>query len=101
MCRIWNMVKNWLGIHMLDTASSNAFVDVNSWWGSVIHHEISKRKTSVTRVLFNHKQTPPPVIIRRIRNDAALWVVPGAKHFLGICYESRPFSYFCTRAIVL
>lgn len=32
------------------------------------------RNASVTRV-FNHKETPSPIIIRRIRSEAVLWVL--------------------------
>ena len=94
--RVWDLVIEWLGLHTLkpNTWPTLSFQD---WWLLLTDGSTPNRKAISTLALlvtwelwternarvFKHKSTPPPVIFDRIKKEARLWVLAGAKR-LGI-----------------
>ena len=42
--RIWSSLKNWLGLHDLDSRVGQAFGTVKEWWSEAIHKRGGERK---------------------------------------------------------
>jgi hypothetical protein len=93
--RIWVAILAWLGINT--TIDTSAWVDmdtVKDWWLSFIYYNGTKRKSFTSLIMlvsreiwlernakvFRKISYLPSVVINRIRGDAALWSLAGAKH---------------------
>lgn len=86
--RIWALIKDWLGLHLLfpNTWTTLPLID---WWNLMTKH---KGMASITLLVtweiwnernarvFKNKHAPPTVIFDKIRNEARLWALAGAKH---------------------
>ena len=85
--RLWGSVKAWLGLHFIDLNSWTA-QDFQSWWSVMAKH---KGLASVALLVswevwnernnrvFKNKHAPPSVLLNRIKLEASLWVLAGAK----------------------
>ena len=95
---VWNMIKGWLQIESIDTASWQHFESAKEWWIALSDYSVPNRKAvaSLTLLtswaiwndrnarLFRHKSATPFVILALIKEEAALWVAAGAKKLSSI-----------------
>lgn len=90
--RLWWLVKDWLGLHLLDLHAWPT-QSIHSWWGTM-----TKRKDLVSITLlvswelwnernarvFKNKHCPPSVILHKVKQESNLWVLAGAKHMCNL-----------------
>jgi hypothetical protein len=96
--RIWNSIIHWLGITSVNTATWANHDSVKEWWMSFIYSNGMRRKSLVTlimlvsweilnernaRVFWNIAMLPN-VVVEKIRGEAALWSLAGAKNLSSI-----------------
>jgi hypothetical protein len=88
------MIKDWLHIHDFDPASWHEFDSVEQWWTSMVLSHGGRRKAMASLLMlvaweiwnernartFKNKSTLPTIIFDRIKSQARIWVVAGAKH---------------------
>ena len=96
--RVWNMIKGWLQIESIDTASWQHFESAKEWWIALSDYSVPNRKAVASLTLltswaiwndrnarvFRHKSATPFVILALIKEEAALWVAAGAKKLSSI-----------------
>ena len=94
--RLWGMIKTWLGLHTID-ASGWANLSTLEWWRHMTMGGIPQRKAMASLTLlvsweiwnerngrvFRNKYVSPPSIYAKIKYEANLWVLAGARH-LGV-----------------
>lgn len=92
------MIKVWLQLENIDTASWQHFESAKGWWTALSDHSVPNRKAMASLALltswaiwnernarvFRHKSAPPFVILALIKGEAALWVAAGAKKLSSI-----------------
>jgi hypothetical protein len=90
--RLWGLVKDWLGLTSLN-ATEWTSLDTQGWWNFMAGGGMPHRKAmaSVTLLVswevwnernagvFRSKSAPAQVVFDRIRGEARLWVLAGAK----------------------
>jgi hypothetical protein len=90
--RLWGFVKDWMGTNAI-TPLQWANHDIHSWWDSMTGAHVPNRKAMASVALlvswelwnernarvFNAKSAPPQVVFDKIRKEAHLWVLAGAK----------------------
>jgi hypothetical protein len=87
--RVWNALKDWLGLYEMEPMDWQAF----KWWVQAVHKKGQFRKAMAslamlvsweiwkersTRVFRNHS-TSSTVIVHKIKEEAILWSIAGAK----------------------
>jgi hypothetical protein len=94
--RIWELLKDWLGIHGIHPRQWGD-LNVEELWASLAEGPSTHRKGLATLTLltvweiwqernarvFHNKLSPSFVLLDKIKNEARLWVLAGAKD-LGI-----------------
>jgi hypothetical protein len=92
--RIWNAVLLWLGLSSVDTASWGNHATVKEWWMSFIYSSGVRQKSLVCLIMlvsweiwnerntrvFRKVATMPTIVVSKIRGEAALWSLAGAKN---------------------
>jgi hypothetical protein len=92
--RIWNALLAWLVIYIIDTSSWEAMDTVKDWWLSFIYPNGIKTKSFTSLIMlasreiwlecnarvFRKVSSLPNVVVDRIKREAALWSMAGAKH---------------------
>lgn len=92
--RIWNSIITWLGITNVDTSSWGNFETVKEWWLSFIYINGKRRKSLGSLIMlvswelwlernarvFRNFSSLPSVVVAKIKGEAALWSLAGAKH---------------------
>jgi hypothetical protein len=90
--RIWELLKEWLGLHGIHPTHW-ADATIQDWWSSMAEGARPQRKGLASLVLltvweiwkernarvFRHKLSPTFVILDKIKCEARLWVLAGAK----------------------
>jgi hypothetical protein len=88
------MIKDWLGLHNFDTLAWLPFDDIESWWCSVVLTGVGRQKGLVSLLMliyweiwhernariFKNESTMPNGILKKIKIEASLWVLAGAKN---------------------
>jgi hypothetical protein len=96
--RIWNSIIQWLGITSVDTATWANHDSVKDWWMSFINSNGVRRKSLVTFIMlvsweiwnernarvFRNIAMLPNIVVEKIRGEAALWSLAGAKNLSSI-----------------
>jgi hypothetical protein len=91
--RICNMIFNWLGLPSFDTASWATHNNVEEWWKAVIYTNGVCRKSIASLMMlisweiwnernarvFRKVSSMPSSVVVRIKNEANLWSIAGAK----------------------
>jgi hypothetical protein len=90
--RLWGLVKDWLGLTALN-ATQWTGLDTQGWWNFMAGGGMPHRKAMATITLlvswevwnernarvFRSKSAPAQVVFDKIRGEARLWVLAGAK----------------------
>jgi hypothetical protein len=90
--RIWELLKDWLGIQGIHPRQWGG-LDIQEWWSSMAEGPSMHRKGLATLTLltvweiwqeqnarvFRNKPSPTFVLLDKIKNEARLWVLAGAK----------------------
>ena len=90
--RVWNFIIHWLGLHTLQPLTWTT-LSFNEWWSLLTDGSTPCRKAITTVALlttweiwnernarvFKNKSSPPTVVFDRIKREARLWVLAGAK----------------------
>ena len=93
--RVWVAIKDWLGLHDVDPHGWQNFCNVNEWWTEAIHKRGQSRKdmTSLAMLVtweiwkernarvFRNTASTANMVIDKIKEEAALWGLAGAKAF--------------------
>jgi hypothetical protein len=91
--RIWDTIKDWVGIPLIQPANWVG-LSIDSWWNLLAGGDTPCRKavSSLTLLItweiwnernariFRNKHAPTQVVIEKIKTEARLWVLAGAKH---------------------
>jgi hypothetical protein len=92
--RIWRMIQSWLGLDSFNPDSWSAFVTVKEWWSSLClpggrrRRALSSLFLLVVWELWNERNarvfrgvsSMPSVVFAKIKHEASLWGLAGAKH---------------------
>jgi hypothetical protein len=90
--RIWEILKEWICIHEIYPREWGV-LNINEWWKLLAAGPTPQRKALATLMLltvwelwnernarvFRNKSSPSFVVLDRIKNEARLWVLAGAK----------------------
>jgi hypothetical protein len=90
--RIWELLKDWLGIHGIHPRQWGG-LNIDEWWASLAEGPSMHWKGLATLTLltvweiwqernarvFRNKLSPSFVLLDKIKNEARLWVLAGAK----------------------
>jgi hypothetical protein len=90
--RIWELLKDWLGIQGIHSRQWGG-LGIQEWWSSMAEGPSMHRKELATLTLltvweiwqernarvFRNKLSPTFVLLDKIKNEARLWVLAGAK----------------------
>jgi hypothetical protein len=90
--RIWELLKEWLGLHGIQPRLWSD-LNVKEWWSSLAEGPTPQRKALASLTLltvwelwkernarvFWNKHSPMFVIVDKIKGEARLWVLAGAK----------------------
>jgi hypothetical protein len=90
--RIWELLKDWLGIQGIHPRQWGG-LGIQEWWSSMVEGSSMHRKGLATLTLltvweiwqernarvFCNKLSPTFVLLDKIKNEARLWVLAGAK----------------------
>lgn len=91
--RVWNKIKDWLGLQDIDTANWHNYRSVKEWWKEVIHKRGTQRKAISSmamlvsweiwkernaRVFQNHVVSVE-MVVNKIKEEASMWCLAGAK----------------------
>ena len=91
--RLWRMLIDKYGLAHLDPSDWHLEDSLLSWWDKRTNSSIPDRRAmaSLTMLVswtiwnernarvFRHKETPPPILLKLIIDEANLWVTAGAK----------------------
>jgi hypothetical protein len=91
--RVWNLIKNWLGLSNIRTNEWGANLNIKEWWTMMTIEASPNRKAMTSLVMltswtiwkernarvFNARAAPPPILLQTIKSEAKLWVTAGAK----------------------
>ena len=91
--RVWRLIKEWLGLPLLNISEWAVHNSINSWWTNMSGNNVPHRKAmaSITMLtswtiwnerntrVFRQKSAPPPIIFGIIKSEARIWVSAGAK----------------------
>jgi hypothetical protein len=92
--RVSNFLISWLGIDSVDTSTWANFDSVKDWWLDFIFINGTRRKYFASLIMltswaiwnkhnarvFRNFASMPSVIVTKIKGEAALWRIAGAKH---------------------
>jgi hypothetical protein len=92
MFRVWELLKDWIGMHAIHPRQWQG-LHIQDWWSSMAERPSPLRKGLASLILlvvwelwqeqnariFHHKLAPTFVIVDRIKSEARLWVLAGAK----------------------
>jgi hypothetical protein len=90
--RIWELLKEWLGIHGINPRQWG-HLSLKEWWSAMAegasHFQKALGSLSLLTVwkiwnernarVFNNKHLPTFVVIDKIKHETLLWVIMGAK----------------------
>jgi hypothetical protein len=90
--RIWELLKEWLGLHGIQPRLW-ADLNIKDWWSRLAEGLTPQRKALASLTLltvwelwnernarvFQNKHSPSFVIVDKIKGEAMLWVLAGAK----------------------
>jgi hypothetical protein len=90
--RVWELLKQWLGLHDIHPRLWGG-LNIKEWWSLLAEGSSSHRKAIASLTLltvwevwnernariFHNKLSPSLVIVDRIKAEARLWVLAGAK----------------------
>jgi hypothetical protein len=90
--RVWELLKDWIGMHAIHPRQWQG-LHIQDWWSSMAERPSPLRKGLASLILlvvwelwqernvriFHHKLAPTFVIVDRIKSEARLWVLAGAK----------------------
>ncbi|KAI5014033.1 hypothetical protein ZWY2020_055423 [Hordeum vulgare] len=92
--RIWNDILPWLGMHHINTSTWATRTSVREWWNGNLQIRLGSPKAlapltmliswevwseRIARVFLN-LTVPLTIIINKIKQEAFLWALAGAKH---------------------
>jgi hypothetical protein len=91
--RLWNSIKDWLGMEAIDTRHWEG-LGISEWWSMMSGAHMPNRKAMATLTLliswevwsdrnvrvFLNKQAPSHLVFDKIKREARLWVLAGSKH---------------------
>jgi hypothetical protein len=106
--RLWQEIKAWIGIPELQPTQWQD-LSIMHWWESITDGLIPNRKAMSSLALvtiselwnecnarvFRNKFAPPYIVLDKIRKEARLWVIAGAKHLGVLVRESSPYLGSC------
>ena len=92
--RIWNDILPWLGMHHISTTTWTMSASVKEWWDSNLQIRLGSPKALASLMMliswevwsernarvFRNVAVPSVVIINKIKHEASLWALAGAKH---------------------
>jgi hypothetical protein len=92
--RVWNGLKDWLGLADLDTSLWSNFDTLHDWWCAISGAHTTRQKglTSLllltawelwnerNTIVFRNAASMPTLVICNIKSSAALWGIAGAKY---------------------
>lgn len=107
-----NLIKEWLGLHAIDTPTWVAEHSLKRRWSNVPSDNIPNRSAMASLIMlvgwtirnesntrvFRHKSTPPPIIFNGIKREVRLWVIAGAIFFLS--YHTGRVMVSCNKGCV-
>ena len=90
--RLCDYIKDWLGLHSLHPTQWDG-LSIKSWWSLMTEGPTQNRKAAASLTLltsweiwnerndrvFRNKHAPPFVVLDKIKKEARLWVLAGAK----------------------
>jgi hypothetical protein len=92
--RVWNSLISWIGIDLVDTSTWAIFDFVKDWWLDFIYANSTRRKSFASLIMltswviwnernvrvFRNFASLPYVVVTKIKGEATLWSIAGAKH---------------------
>jgi hypothetical protein len=92
--RVWNGLKDWLGLADFDTSLWSNFDTLHAWWCAISGAHATRRKRLTSLLLltaselwnkrnarvFRNVVSMPTLVICNIKSTAALWGLAGAKY---------------------
>ena len=90
--RIWDLIKDWLGLYNVNTGHWTN-LNFNNWWLLMTNVYPNRKAVASLTLLtaweiwserntrvFKKKSAPSFVIFERVKREARLWALAGAKH---------------------
>jgi hypothetical protein len=92
--RVWNVLKDWLGLADLDTSIWSNFDTLHDWWCAISGAHTTRWKGLISLLLltawelwnesnarvFQNVASMPTLVTCNIKSSAALWKIAGAKY---------------------
>ncbi|XBI19709.1 hypothetical protein VPH35_061160 [Triticum aestivum] len=96
--RVWRMIKDWLGLHDVHSSDWSDATCVKEWWSHNATKKTQSRRPLAFLMLhiswelwnernariFRNIAVPVGVIVARIKEEASLWSMAGARHLSNI-----------------
>ena len=98
MRRIWAAVNTWAGFEGPRPLDEQHFLSLKDWWSRLARVPSNDAKGLRSLIMlvvweiwlernariFKHKETPCPLVISRIKDQANSWKAAGAKHLAAL-----------------